>query len=129
MVLPGVQALFGFQFVAVFSEAFGTRLSPREQTLHLIALLCVAAAAALVMSPAALHRRTERRVISEAFIALSSRLLSWSMAPLAIGTALDVYLVARLITRQPVQALAFAVGVLLTFILLWFFLPRWFTRT
>ena len=126
MVLPGVQALFGFQFVAVFSEAFGSKLSQNEQRLHLIALLSVACAAALVMSPAALHRRSERRVISEAFIAWSSRLLAWSMAPLALGTALDVYLVSRLITNNPRHALVFAIGVLLMFALLWLLLPRWF---
>lgn len=53
MVLPGVQALFGFQFVAVFSSEFGRQLSAREQLAHLIALLLVATAAALVMAPAA----------------------------------------------------------------------------
>jgi hypothetical protein len=128
MVLPGVQALFGFQFVAVFSEAFETKLSPNEQTLHLVALVSVACAAGLVMSPAALHRRSERRVISEAFIAWSSRLLAWSMAPLALGTALDVYLVARLITHSPPRAAGFALGVLLVFTVLWLIVPRWFPR-
>ncbi len=128
MVLPGVQALFGFQFVAVFSDAFATKLSSDEQILHLVALVSVACAAGLVMSPAALHRRSERRIISEAFIAWSSRLLAWSMAPLALGTALDVYLVARLITHSPIRAAVFALGVLLVFILLWLILPRWFPR-
>jgi len=35
MVLPGIQALFGFQLVAVFNNRFETALSPSEQTLHL----------------------------------------------------------------------------------------------
>src|SRR5437764_6682868 len=98
MVLPGIQALFGFQFVAVFSTGFGEKLSSGEQRLHLIALLAVAVAVALVLTPAALHRQTQPRSVSQRFLMLSSRLLMWSMVPLAIGTSLDVYLVARVIS-------------------------------
>ncbi|MDQ2943358.1 MAG: hypothetical protein M3R21_06785 [Candidatus Dormibacteraeota bacterium] len=35
MVLPGIQALFGFQLIAVFNQTFSQRLSPAEQYLHL----------------------------------------------------------------------------------------------
>ena len=59
MVLPGVQALFGFQFVAVFNSAFSEKLTGGEQRLYLAALICVALSAALVMAPAALHRQTQ----------------------------------------------------------------------
>src|ERR1043166_6364251 len=118
MVLPGIQALFGFQFVAVFNSAFGEKLSSGEQRLHLIALLAVAAAAALVLTPAALHRQTQPRSVSQSFLVFSSRLLMWSMAPLAIGTSLDVYLVARVISRSVAVALACGIGVLLMFTLL-----------
>ena len=38
MVLPGLQALFGFQLIAVFSAGFEVQLSPFEQRLHLLAL-------------------------------------------------------------------------------------------
>jgi hypothetical protein len=31
MILPGVQALFGFQLIAVFDSSFAERLSPLEQ--------------------------------------------------------------------------------------------------
>ena len=31
MVLPGIQALFGFQLVAVFNQSFGEKLSSGEQ--------------------------------------------------------------------------------------------------
>lgn len=46
MVLPGIQALFGFQFVAVFNSGFSEKLSHNEQLLHLGALLCVLIATA-----------------------------------------------------------------------------------
>jgi C4-dicarboxylate transporter len=53
----------------------------------------------------------------------------WSMAPLAIGTSLDVYLVARVISRSVAVALACGIGVLLMFTLLWVILPRSQART
>src|ERR1700754_2643659 len=77
MVLPGIQALFGFQLVAVFSNGFAA-LSASEQRLPLAAILCVVLSVALVMAPAALHRRREPRSVSRRFIELSSRLLMWS---------------------------------------------------
>jgi hypothetical protein len=65
MVLPGIQALFGFQLIAVFNEGFGEKLSKGEQALHLVAILLVTAAIALVMAPAAVHRQTAQREVSE----------------------------------------------------------------
>lgn len=41
MVLPGVQAIFGFQLIAVFNERFAAGLDSREQLAHLVALLLV----------------------------------------------------------------------------------------
>ena len=38
MVLPGIQALFGFQLVAAFNQRF-TELSPSNQYLHYVALI------------------------------------------------------------------------------------------
>ena len=39
MVLPGIQALFGFQLIAVFNEGFSDKLTPGEQELHLAAII------------------------------------------------------------------------------------------
>src|SRR5882762_8175592 len=81
MVLPGIQALFGFQLIAVFNLSFAQRLSSLEQRLHLFAITLTAVAIAFVMAPAAYHRQTGPREVSEAFIQLSTRLLLWSMWP------------------------------------------------
>src|SRR5256885_1849786 len=53
MLLPGIQALFGFQLIAVFNQRFDQVLSRTEQHIHLIALCLVAVAVVLVMGPAA----------------------------------------------------------------------------
>jgi high-affinity Fe2+/Pb2+ permease len=123
-IVPGVQAVFGFQLIAVFNTGFGQRLSGGEQRLHLSAIALVIIAMALVMGPAALHRQAEPRSVSERFLRVSSRLLMWSMVPLAIGVSLDVYLVARVILADRGEAVALAGALLVVLGTLWFVLPR-----
>ena len=123
MVLPGIQALLGFQLIAVFNSGFSEKLSHGEQLLHLAAIVCMGLATILVMSPAALHRQREPRKISRRFLEISSRLLMASMAPLAIGTTLDVYLIARAIAGPSVAAIV-ASGFALAFLAFWVLLPR-----
>ncbi|MGZ3694780.1 MAG: DUF6328 family protein [Bdellovibrionota bacterium] len=122
LVLPGIQALFGFQLVSVFSQGFQS-LSAFEKCLHLFALLLVASSAVLVMAPAAYHRQAKHQ-ISAHFVEFSSRLLAWSMAPLALGTCLDIYLVTRVIVES-IFASAVISGVFFIFYSwTWFVYPR-----
>jgi hypothetical protein len=123
MVLPGIQALFGFQLMVVFQQAFAEKLAPAEQRLHLAAIALVAAAVALVMTPAAYHRAAGAREVTESFIRISTRLLIASMVPLALGLSLEFYLIARVLLGGAAAPLAIA---LLVFVAgLWFVLPRW----
>jgi hypothetical protein len=123
-VVPGMQALAGFQLIAVFNSAFRELLSPTEQVLHLLAIVLVTIAIVLVMAPAALHRQMEPLAVSRRFITISSRLLMASMAPLTAGFCIDVYLVARVIIETRAAAAMIAAGVLGVFILFWLVLPR-----
>jgi hypothetical protein len=123
-VVPGMQALFGFQLIAVFNSGFRDLLTPAERLLHLAAIVLVTIAIALVMAPAALHRQTEPMAVSRRFITISSRLLMASMAPLTAGLCLDVYVVARTIVDTRADAAIIAVLLLGVFIALWLVLPR-----
>src|SRR3954468_8990202 len=123
MVLPGVQAIFGFQLIAVFNQRFSDDLSDSLQALHFVSLTLVAIAAALVMTPAALHRITGVNHVSRAWLQHSSRLLVVSMGILAVGLALDYFVVGWLIFESPWIAAPAAVLLgLLT--ILWYFYPR-----
>ena len=127
MVLPGIQGLFGFQLVAVFSTPFHDQLSHFEQLLHLLAIALTIVAITLVMTPAATDRRTHPRQITLAFVRLGSRLLLWSLLPLALGLCIDFYLVARVITGS--VGVAWLAALLLgLFAWFWYFLPRRFAR-
>jgi len=123
-VVPGMQALFGFQLIAVFNTGFNEQLSSMERMIHLAAIVLVTIAIALVMTPAALHRQTEPLAVSRRFIRISSRLLMASMAPLAVSICLEIYLVARVIVGTRGAAATIAAFLLGVFIVLWLLLPR-----
>jgi hypothetical protein len=125
MVLPGVQALFGFQLIAVFSEGFERRLSQVEQDLHLLAIVLVTIAIALMMTPAAYHRQVDRRRATAEFLAMASRLVSGAMLPLAAGLSLDIQLVAHAVTGELVFSTVLGGVVFAMFAILWFVFPQW----
>jgi hypothetical protein len=122
MVLPGIQALFGFQLIAVFSDGFSTKLDAYGQQLHLFAIGLVAIAVVLIMAPAAYSRQTGVRDVTQNFLRIATRLLLMSMLPLAIAICIDFYLIAGIIIGEPAGLLAG--GLFFIFLLFWFGLPR-----
>lgn len=125
MVLPGIQALFGFQLVAVYNQPFSRLLSPGEQRLHLAALLVTALAITLVMTPAAYHRQAEPHEISCTFLRLSMVLLTLGMFMLLLSIEFDCYLIARIILGQQLLSAVLAGALGLVMLGLWFVLPLW----
>lgn len=123
MVLPGIQALFGFQLMAVFNHTFW-EIPERHRTVHLLAIVFVTVSIALVMTPAAYHRQANQFSVSRTFVQLSSLLLLLSMILLSIGISLDVYIVSALIIGGGWISLALTAAVALLFGLLWFVFPR-----
>jgi hypothetical protein len=123
-VVPGMQALFGFQLIAVFSAAFKEDLTQTEKVIHLAAILLVTIAIALVMAPAALHRQSEPMSVSRRFIRTSSRLLMASLIPLAAGIGLDVYIIARVILGTNAGAAVLASVLILIFVVCWRVIPQ-----
>ncbi len=124
MVLPGIQALFGFQLIAVFNERFTRDLERFDQLLHLAAIALVASAVALVMTPAAYHRSRGSREVTDTFIHISSLLLLASMVMLAVGLSLDFHLIAKLILGSESLAIGFGVALFTLLVCFWFIFPR-----
>jgi hypothetical protein len=125
MVLPGIQALFGFQLIAVFNSGFTEKLSHFEQELHLISIVLIVVAVILVMAPAAMHRQINPVFVSMRFIQITSRLLLFSMTSLAVGLCLEVYLVSKVILMNTAAAVLVAAITMSIFIGLWVGLPCW----
>jgi Family of unknown function (DUF6328) len=122
MVLPGIQALFGFQLIAVFNERF-KELAEDERLIHFGATVLVTIAIALIMTPAAYHRLAEQTTISKFFVRLASWLIAAAMVPLMVGLTLEVYLLGLLVTGVPKISLVIATALFGVFLLLWFVFP------
>jgi len=121
-VLPGIQALFGFQLIAVFNPPFFD-LTPTQRRLHLASLVLVAVAIGLIMAPAAYRRLAEATRVSRRWVRMAARDIAGAMVALMLAVALDVYLVAAIITRD--DAIAATVAAATGAFLCWlrFFLP------
>jgi hypothetical protein len=124
VIIPGAQALLGFQFAVTLTEAF-EKLPAEAKLAHVAALLCVALAVILLMTPAALHRLAFGGEDAAEFVRLGSGFVIAAPLPLAVGIALDTY-VAALRALQSAQG-ASLVSVLALFLLLglWYAYPFW----
>jgi uncharacterized protein DUF6328 len=124
MILPGIQALFGFQLIAVFSTTFTEKLNPFEQRLHLIAILLVVLATMIILTQAVFHRQTSEKDVAEEFIRIATRLLLLSMFPIVASICIEVYLISRVILNNTFWALAATFALFSLFLVLWIGLPR-----
>ena len=122
MVLPGIQALFGFQLMAVFNQRFD-ELSAGGQLIHFIAVLLIILAIGLIMTPAAYHRQVEPGSVSGFFLRLASRLVAIAMLPLAVALCLEVYLLGGIILGDPTTSFVVAATLLLILAGLWYLFP------
>jgi hypothetical protein len=122
VILPGVQALFGFQTIAVFNNHFAM-LPDYVKDCHLAGLGMVIIAVALVMTPAIYYRVVEPANVSERMLHVSSLLIRWALAPLACGLALDMFTVIFAATRHLGASLAGALATLMFLSGLWLVFP------
>jgi len=119
VVLPGAQALLGFQFIATLSSGF-EKLAQKTQGVHLASLGAIAVATVFLMAPAAWHRIVEEGENSEAFHRVASRFLLAALAFLALGLAGDVFVVSEKVFESSSVALAAAGATLFFLCGLWF---------
>jgi hypothetical protein len=94
VVLPGTQALLGFQLAGVLQEGFD-RLPASSKHVHLVALGCLAASVVLLMLPAAFHRVAEKGEITERLHRFTSACILAGMVTLAVALAADAFVVVR----------------------------------
>ncbi len=119
MVLPGAQALVGFQFAVILTEGFD-KLPDSSKYIHAASLALVALTIILLMTPASYHRIVEEGEETAHFHRVGSRLLLIAMIPLALGISGDLFVVARKVTESDAFAVAASVVALLFFYGLWY---------
>ena len=122
VILPGAQALLGFQLIVMMSKAFGD-LPSSAQRIHLIALMSLVLAVVLLIAPAAIHRLAFEGRDNSRLHTIGSRLIALALLPMICAIACDVWV--ALFRLQGGQSVADA-GALATACLLlgaWYVLP------
>jgi hypothetical protein len=122
VLLPGAQALFGFQMAALLTEAFAD-LPPFSKFLHAVALCCIALAVILLMAPASFHRITFRGENTESFHRIGSRFVIASAIPLAIGIVSDLYVAVTKALDSAAAGAVLATVIAALLAALWFIRP------
>jgi hypothetical protein len=124
VVLPGVQALLGFQLIVVMTQAF-ERLPHPLQQLHFISLAVCGVTVVLLLAPAAVHRIGFSGEDDERFHGIGTVLISIALVPLAFSIAADVLIATWKLFDSTTVAGAAAGLALILFLLLWYGLPLW----
>lgn len=124
MVLPGIQALFGFQLMAVFSAGFKTEYSPMQQEMHYIALTLSALATLVVLIPAAYHRQAKRDCVTSHYVTISNRCILAAMGFLGGAICLDYILIGEVVGLSHGVNTVSGIALTISFFLAWFIYPR-----
>ena len=122
VIVPGAQALLGFQLVVTFARAF-EQLDAALKVVHVTALCFVAAAILLLMTPAALHRIAFKGQDVEAFLRLGSGLVLTAPFLLAVGLAADMEVAVAKATAEAGLAKIIALVSFIALVGLWYGLP------
>lgn len=121
-ILPGLQAVFGFQTIAVFNERFND-LEQYAQVCHVIGLVLLVIAMVMLMTPA-VYYRAQHGVATSTMVHVARRHLRGALIPLGTGLSLDMLTVMSLATDILPLSIGVAIATLFLFVGLWYLVPR-----
>jgi hypothetical protein len=122
VIIPGGQALLGFQLIATLTKAFN-ELPALFKYVHCAGLCAVALAVVLLMTPAAVHRLAFDGEDNSDFFRIGSRLVISASIPLAIGISSDVAVVFFKTTESTGVALGAGAAALMALLGFWLAYP------
>lgn len=127
VILPGAQALLGFQFSAFLTNAFG-KLPEVGKLIHFACLSSMAFAVVLLMAPAAYHRIAASGENSKDVDVFGTYAMLSAMVFLGLSMTGDFYLVVAMVTKSNLVGAISAMITLALAFTLWFGYPalmRW----
>lgn len=127
VILPGAQALLGFQLTVTLTRSFD-QLPEQIKLLHAAALCSVGFAVILLMTPAALHRISFAGEDTAAFLRLGAAFVITAPAFLAIGIAGDLFVATYRAAGSQVFSLVVASTSMALLVLFWFAIPLYIRR-
>ena len=122
VVLPGAQALLGFQLIITFTKTF-QEIPALSKLVHTLSLGTMAVAIVLLMAPAAYHRLVYGGDDTEDMHRTGSNMITIATLPLALGIAGDVYVTIAQVAGSPIIGLVSALLALAMLIGLWHVYP------
>ena len=122
VILPGAQAMLGFQFIVMLTPAF-EKLDDTSKLMHIAALICGLGTVILLMAPAAIHRIAFAGDAAERMLKIGSVLVSVALLPLSLSISADIYVAIGYIAESPALGTVAAIGVLITQLLVWYAWP------
>lgn len=122
VILPGVQALLGFQLIVMMSKSFDELPYP-VRLVHLGALFALSLAMTLLIAPAAVHRLAFNGRADDRMHAIGSILVTLALIPLAAGLCADLFVALTRLFEGSVAALVVAVAAFAALIGLWYIVP------
>jgi PncC family amidohydrolase len=124
VIIPGAQALLGFQLTVTLTRAF-EQIPFESKLAHAAALCCIALSVILLMAPAALHRISFAGEDSADFLKVGSVFIVAAPLPLALGIALDTYVAIAQALESNLAATSVAGTTAIVLTLLWYAYPVW----
>lgn len=127
-VLPGLQALFGFQLITVFNPKFD-QMVPIDQQLYWLTLMLITVSMCLLMTPAAYDRQTKCHHDPKHFEKVATVLITCALFPFMVAMSIDAYIVTREMFHSESMALATGLTLLCVFGVLWYGFPLYMNAT
>jgi hypothetical protein len=122
VILPGAQALFGFQVSAVLTDSFHS-LSATSAAVHLTSMSLVVVAIILLIAPATYHRIAASGNADEAVLRYTVTMMLPAEGLIALGLVGDAYVTVRVITDSFPLAIMLGLTAAVGFFALLYALP------
>jgi len=122
VILPGAQAMLGFQFIVMLTPAF-EKLGDAAKLVHIGALLLGLATVILLMAPAAIHRIAFAGDCNERMLRIGSGLVSIALLPLSAGISADICVAIDHVTESEALGVAAGIAMLIAQLLVWYAWP------
>jgi hypothetical protein len=122
IILPGAQAMLGFQLAAYFTEAFD-KLPMTARIVHTASALFIGLTILLLMTPPAYHRIVNGGEDTRDFDRFAGRFVLAALVPLALGLGSEAFVFMVRAFQDAMLAIAASVLTPLCLLAVWFALP------
>jgi Family of unknown function (DUF6328) len=122
VILPGVQAMLGFQLIVVMSQAFD-ELERGYQAIHFIGLALTTLSVVLLIAPAAVHRLAFSGDDDSRFHEIGSALVTAALIPLSLAIAAESCIAAWKLSQTTWVSVGAGSTALILLLGLWYGVP------